>query len=722
MEFVCKIITRAIPTLFVILLAAPPLWAEDLPVAPEVQIDGQIVPYEERLFMAQPQTILKRDDIDNQPSRRAGDILKRMPGVFTGGPIGEDKDVRLRGLDKEFTRIRVDGFTLPDPGEKREFQVDRLPAFMVEEIRIIRNPTAESESDGIAGQIDIITRPIPRELKVDARLGYGGYDDFDGDVYQGALAFGMRPIENFGFLTSLDTLHDDNLKEKSKIFSTGKEEQEQEDRVKDFRSAKLDLGYFYGAGEVHIKPLIIEVDEKKDKFKLNLDPGKKAKRDEEQEDKDQRTVGVELTQKHDFGAGLVWDNRFGFHRTAEKKDKTKQAFEEQTAGANNFVLKKTEFEQEDKVDRTFNAATKLTIPLDFIRPQELRIGAAGRLRDRSRDKAKQELLADGSIVDRALGPKDIYDLEEQYLAAFVQNEIWLSERLSILPGLRVEHVKLVSSSATGADADAKSNRVDFNPSLHLTYALRNDLTLRAAASRGVNRPKFDDLSPFEEEKADRFVIGNPDLNPATAWKYDVGFDFARRDILLGVNLFYQDIKGVIEEVDTGISRDGKPVYSVQNVGDGWNRGIELEQRLGFDWTKLPLLSGLVLWSNQTLLDSELEAADGSKRPFKDQPDYLVNIGGDYTYKPWGSTLSVAWHYVDVTEEINPEGNRKIKAAQSTVDIGLYQKVAKNTRLFFEVQNLTDKDKKETETKVNGETSVSSEKIGRSYLAGLEMKF
>jgi outer membrane receptor protein involved in Fe transport len=161
---------------------------------------------------------------------------------------------------------------------------------------------------------------------------------------------------------------------------------------------------------------------------------------------------------------------------------------------------------------------------------------------------------------------------------------------------------------------------------------------------------------------------------------------------------------------------------VQNVGNGWNRGIELEQRLGFGWLDAPLMSGLTLWANQTLLESKLQAADGGRRPFKDQPDYILNFGVDYEYAPWGSTINLAWTYANETEEVTPTGDRKTKSSQSVVDLAFYQKLTKNTRMFVQVQNLTDRGKQETNLKVNGDVEYTTEKIGRNLMAGLEVKF
>ena len=714
MNFNC----RTVPFLIWLLATAQPAMAAAPETAPEVHVDAAAVTGEERLIASQPQTAVNREQIDNLPSLRIGDVLKRMPGITTGGAIGEDKDIRLRGLDKEFTRIRVDGFMLPDAGEKREFQVDRLPSFMVEEIRLIRNLTAEYESDGLAGQIDIVSRPIPHKFKLEGRLGYGGSDAIDGDMLHGALSFGMRPLQHFGFLASTDALHDAVSREREKMFTNGKMETETEHRDKDFVSARLDLGLFYDRGEVRLKPLIHDVDEKKSKVKFNLEPGKKGKREEETEHKEQQTAGLELSHKHNFASGIILESRAGYHQTREEKEKRKPSFEETAVGSNLYVLKKTDLEEEEKKDRTLSFATKAVIPFHLGLAQEARLGASARLRERYRDKTKLEQNPAGSMSDKT-GPKDNYSLDEDYYALFAQNEVWLTERFSVLPGLRLEHVRL--DARDGGDFSLGSSRTDLNPSLHLLYTLRKDLTLRAAVSRAVNRPKFDELAPYEEEKGDRLVRGNPDLNPAIAWKYDIGADFARRDLLLGINFFYLDIKGVLEEVGTGVEVGGKEVYAVRNVGNGWNAGIELEQRLGFGWTGNPLLAGLVLWSNQTLLDSELKTAAGSKQPFKDKPDYIVNVGIDYTYQPWGTTLSTAWNYVAKTTENKADGTRKIKAADSSVDIAVYQKVSKNARLFLEGRNITNRSKVEQEYFMDGSSSRREESIGRTWLAGLEVK-
>jgi outer membrane receptor for ferrienterochelin and colicin len=309
----------------------------------------------------------------------------------------------------------------------------------VEEVRIVRNPTAEFESDGLAGKVNILIRSIPTEPTVDLRLGYGGTDSLDGDRRHGAVSFGNR-FGDFGLLGGLDVFDDTLNIDKEKVFANGKREVEDETKEQLYTSATLDLGYFYGGGEFHLKPLFLRMEEDKVKSKLTIEPGKKTKSAPETEDKEQETVGMSLTHRHEFASRLLWESRVGYYSTEENKDKTKAELEETAVDSGVFALKKTEFEDEEKEDRTVEADTRVTLPLKLGLPQEVKAGVAVRLRDRFRDKTKIE--DKGGVLTDKTAPKDNYDLDEDYFAAFLQDEFFITDRLSVLPGVRLEHVSL----------------------------------------------------------------------------------------------------------------------------------------------------------------------------------------------------------------------------------------------------------------------------------------
>jgi outer membrane receptor for ferrienterochelin and colicins len=670
----------------------------------------------ERLDAAVPQTGAGRAEFAARNNRRVGDVLQRLPGLYLTGPPGENKDVRLRGLDKEFTRTQVDGVQLPDGGEKRELQLDRLSSFLVEDVRVVRNATAEYESDGIAGRVAVQTRPIPESLTVEGRLGYGGRGSLDRGVFNGAVSFGFKPRSWFGLLGVFDQLNDYVGAPKSKLFASGRSEAEDELERRRSPNFFLDLGLFYGGGEFHLKPLLLKTSRDKDKTKLLRDPGRPATKEEERELTEQGMWGVGLSHRHATPAGLVWDTLAGYYRTSEEKDKTKLNFRGDAAG---FALDKTTLEPEEKADETWNFSSSVALPFGSLTRHEMKLGVAARLRDRFRDKRRLEVDRAGRVRDTT-EPKDAYALSENYYAAFVQDRLRLTERLALVPGLRVERVSL--RAAAGGGAPAGRTLTDLNPSAHLLYRLRDDLSLRAAVSRGVNRPKFDELSPFEQETGRSFVVGNPGLDPARSWNYDFGGEYVTPRLFIGANFFQRNIRGVIEQVDTGLDRNGKDVLRVENVGDGWARGLELEQRLGLSLLGVGALRGVTLWANETILDSELTEAGGRSRPFKEQPRFISNVGLDYARERSGTTLSLAWNYVSTRDEFKPNGDLKSIRPASALDLALRQRLHRAASLFVEVDNLAGGDRREVETAAGAPFSRREERLGRTVLAGLSWRF
>jgi len=686
-----------------------------------VIVEAVASPETKRLSDPVPQSETTREQIDNRPNRRAGDFIRRMPGVMMGGPPGENKDLRLRGLDKEFSRVQVDGLQIPDGGEKRELQLDRLPAYMIEGATVIRNPTAEYESDGIAGRVDLKTRPIPKNFSGDVRFGYGGRDGFDEPIWNGSIMLGGRPLEWFGLMGSFNANDEVLPKENNEVEfksngSLKKTKIEEEKKDVSTRDTFFDAGFFYPDGELRVKPLLLNSEEDKFKTKIERDPAKTADKDQtletESEDKLRETSGVALQHLHRFDAPIHFDSVMGYYSVTEDMDKTKQLYKE---SASVFKPDIRTLEGETKEDQTWNIGNKVT-----VLPQELKAGVAFRFRDRFRDKTAFEIKPSG-VVTNTTKPKDAYFLNEDYLAGFVQDQIWITDRFSVLPGVRVEHVNLTAASRASTDADRSIT--DVNPSLHTLYRITDQLSFHAAISRAVNRPKFDDLSPFEQEDSTKITIGNPNLDPARSWNLDVGLDYSQRDLFLGVNFFHKWVEGVLEEVDTGTNLRGKDLFQVKNVGDGWVRGVELEQRAGFFWTEVKWLEGLSLWANETLLQSELKDDQGRIRPFKEQPDFLANIGLDYEIKRTGTILTFSAGHITTRENFAANGDVKTIQEEWTLDLAVRQRLYDNLYAFVEVNNLTGQERFESTRKANGERVEKNDSgIGTSVLFGLSYRF
>lgn len=666
-----------------------------------------------------PQTGIGRDQIQGRPGhRRLGDVINRLPGIFMGGPPGENNDIRVRGLDKEFTRFEFDGLQLPGAGEKREFEINRLSSLIVGELRVIRNPSAEFESDGLAGRVVALPRPIPEHLTIELHGGAGGLDTIDGGRAEGGFLVGDRIGESFGFNLALDISRLPFEKEKGKtVFRSGAllRSEVEEERAPDLNhNVYLDAAWFYERGAIHVKPLVLGLEENRGKTKLTTQPGRNPAFEREEEEKGQRTLGMTVSHLHRIGEASSIESEVSYVRSEEEKDKTKQI--PRFAGGT-FVPDRREAEEEDKLDAFWQVKEKLTLPWELGVPQVFSAGLQLRFRERERDKEKLLIAANGTVTNGA-GPKDNDGLDEDLYMGFLQNELLLTDRWTVVAGVRVEREELVSESGAGKEDDATFT--DVNPSLHTLYKLTDGLSLRAAASRGVNRPKFDELAPFVDEKPDKFVIGNPQLEPARSWNFDVGADLALDPAFVGVNLFTKRVKGVIEEVDTRENIGAKDVFHVENVGDGWVRGIELEQRLDAGGL-LSALDGLSLWANETWVDSELTDSKGVTRRFNQQPDWIASFGGEYRLAPTRTTFTAAAKYVDDIETEKAAGEREVEKARLSLDLGLRQEVTRRARIVFEAINVTDVGKEKD--KVKGvETEHETEDTGRVFFLGFEAEF
>lgn len=686
-----------------------PVLAEEAAVEelPQLDVVGESTPEEHRIKDITPQVKNYKESVQQQPTGFvAKDILKRMPGMYTGGGPGEDKDARLRGIDKEYTRVSFDGVTLPDGGEKRELNIDRIPNALVGEVTIIRNTPAEFESDGLAGQVHIKTRDIPLEQQIEVDAALGDRGKLGTEAQHAAVTYGNRFTEQFGLQGTVAYYKNPLLKDKTKTNAAGVvTEIETEDKPTENSTAMLDAGWFYDGGELHLKPLFIEDTENKDKlvekYKAN---GTFDKYENEIEDKTKTTEGVLLEQKHRFGGGAKLDANVGYYSTTEEKDKIKRTLNQQKVED----ITKRELEVEDKEDSFWQAEAKMTQRWEAVVDNELKYGIKLRQRERTKEKTKYR---NGVLIPGEA--KDKYELEEDYYALFVQNEVFFTGKFSVMPGVRGEYVELISVDRRGAVAD--EYHADVMPSLATRYTFNKQFNVYAMVSEVINRPRYDELMPFADEKADKILIGNPDLEPAEAIAYDAGFNYVTEPFFFGFNLFYRDIEGVIESRLTGEEIDGKPVEQIQNVGDGWLKGVELEQRWNLSSLKLPVLDQIVLTANQSYIESELTNNDGSKTPFKEQPRVLANLIVDWTLPVTGTILSVAGNFVHSFPTTATSDGRD---SETFIDAKLSQPVGAGITLYALAENVTGEDR--VKHKMDG--TLEEEYTGRYFYLGVNAKF
>src|SRR3546814_9275321 len=106
----------------------------------------------------------------------------------------------------------------------------------------------------------------------------------------------------------------------------------------------------------------------------------------------------------------------------------------------------------------------------------------------------------------------------------------------------------------------------------------------------------------------------PLIRPETAWGGDLGDEHRGGNTgVSGVNVFYREVKNLVELVNTGeegSEGEGTFVLQPQNVGDGKVWGIEFDASTSLSFLGLPDTG---LFGNLSLIDSEIEDFAGERR-------------------------------------------------------------------------------------------------------------
>jgi len=98
--------------------------------------------------------------ISRTQDKDASEVVRRLPGVS----IVDDKFIVVRGLSARYNNVWLNNSSAPSlEADTRSFSFDLIPSSMIENIFILKSPTAELPADYSGGFIKISTTGIPNE-------------------------------------------------------------------------------------------------------------------------------------------------------------------------------------------------------------------------------------------------------------------------------------------------------------------------------------------------------------------------------------------------------------------------------------------------------------------------------------------------------------------------------------------------------------------------------
>lgn len=669
------------------------LFANNLLSLDEITITEEIKNLKIRSEVNNNKVVVDEAKIVQFNDATAGEVLRRISGVtFTGEP-SEGKEVRLRGLDTAYTQVLINGQRVPGSGEEREFQIDLIPANMIERIEIIRTPTANIDSQGVAGTINIILKQTPQTRVLSAKIGLSqlGNNSFTPNV---SLTYGDK-IDNLSYLISLNAqkrdLTNDKVKNKYKSdgkLSSTKTEEEDEKYNEMFFSTRFNLD-IDEKNTLSLNPRYSVSKKQKNKKKVIIKKGEFDGSVNELNNQKRSNLAFDTSFTHILNDDTKLSLMLMFQESKEVSDKDKKTYDE------DGILDESELETEDINDKELSIKFTGTSILTDTHTLDYGLDYT----NKKRDKDKLELEIENGVASDKTNIKDKYSVEENRFNAFLQDEFIINDNHTLTSGIRLEWAEFSANDINGLEH--KNSNILWNPSINYLYHINTNDKLKIGLAKTVTRPKFDDLNPYIDSDDGTFEdpdkIGNPDLKAETAYGIDIGIEhyFEDNKGVLSANIFYRDIKDKMQENIVLNNDNNRYQEMVLNQGNAKVKGMEVEANYDLN----DFISNLKISSNITFLNGKIKnKSTGEVLPVADMPDYVYNIGFNHKFLEayeWGM------NYNYVSKRKNESTSADIKTyqyikSQKRLDLFVKTKINKMYSLNLSAENLL-KVKNETRT-------------------------
>ncbi len=364
-----------------------------------------------------------------------------------------------------------------------------------------------------------------------------------------------------------------------------------------------------------------------------------------------------------------------------------------------------------------------------------------------------QFLAQNStrVEDDAANRGADYHLTEDVYAAYGMG-LYATQKWRVIAGLRYEQTDVSDKLYRVEDGVVLPDRFSHSynktlPSVHVSYAPRENIRFRTAYTETMARPDFEAFAFGTSIKIDgtsrTTVKGNPNLGPRLSENIDFSgeYYFAELDGYVAVGLFSKDLSNEHFSQTTVIDNPADPTgagklrtTTFSDNGSAKLRGIETSFVINqFDMLAAPF-NGLGLIANYTYLDGEWDVVldDGTRRTIdslRQQPKQMLNVTGTYKWRALTSSLAYNWSdeafsgefETRPTSAARPALNDIYYAPFGTLDAKLAYEMPSGLTVTFAAKNLTD-ETYQRKTGSNRDLASTHSQFGRSFYLGAQIKY
>ena len=191
-----------------VLGAAPALQAQQAEEQPTAQVQEQDIEVitvtggfrgslasalNQKRFETGSTDTIKAEDIADFPDLNLAESLQRIPGVAISRAAGEGRQISVRGLGPDFTRVRINGMEaqstsggtdqIGGANRGRGFDFNTFSSDLFSELTVRKTASANVEEGSLGATVDLRTaRPFDYDGLTFAANIQGGYNDLSEEV------------------------------------------------------------------------------------------------------------------------------------------------------------------------------------------------------------------------------------------------------------------------------------------------------------------------------------------------------------------------------------------------------------------------------------------------------------------------------------------------------------------------------------------------------------
>ncbi|ROM28732.1 outer membrane receptor protein [Pseudomonas protegens] len=634
----------------------------------ELEPQSVIATAKEETKQAPGVSVITAEDIQKRPpANDLSQIIRTMPGVnltgnSTSGQRGNNRQIDIRGMGPENTLILVDGKPVGSRNSvrygwrgERDSRGDTnwVPADQVERIEVIRGPAAARYGNGAAGGvINIITKQAGIQTHGNATI----YSSFPTHKDEGAtqrMSFGLNgPLTDslsyrvYGNVAKTDS-DDADINAGHESLRTGNQVGTLPAGREGVRNKDLN-----GLLSWHLTPdqsLDFEAGFSRqgniytgDTQNTNSNSTVKNLLGHETNRSYRETYSVTHRGEWDFGSSMAY---LQYEKTRNTR------INEGLAGGTEGIFSNSEFYT--AVLRDLTAHGEVNLPLRAGFEQTLTLGSEWSQQKLDDPSANTQSTSEGGAVGGLSSSNRSTQSSAQIFSLFAEDNIELQPGTMLTPGLRLDHHSIVGDN--------------WSPSLNLSHALSDTLTLKAGIARAYKAPNLYQLNSdyllysrgqgCYGQSTSCYLQGNDKLKAETSVNKELGLEYKADGWVAGLTYFRNDYKNKVESGLAPVSHASggsgayrnSAIYQWENVPKALVEGLE-------GTLTIPLASQLTWNNNFTYM---LQSKN------KETGDYL-SVTPRYTLNSmldWQATqdlslqATVAWYGQQTPKKYDYHGDR-----------------------------------------------------------------